>query len=202
VSALWYAARATGLVAVALLSMSVALGIVTTMRWSTPSWPRWITEGLHRNVSLLATTFLGVHILTTVLDPISPVHLANAIVPFSGSYRPLAVGLGVVAFDLLAAVVITSLLRRHISRRVWRAVHWSTYACWPFAMLHGLTAGSDTHTGWAQLVYAASAVLVLLGVVWRLTAMADSSHAVQLRRNVLQSDVPRSTGPRGREVRL
>jgi sulfoxide reductase heme-binding subunit YedZ len=166
-SALWYLARGTGIVAVALLSMSVALGIVTTMRWSATDWPRFVVAALHKNISLLAVTFLGIHIVTTVLDPVSPVHLVNAIVPFSGTYRAFAVGLGVLAFDLLAALVITSLLRQHIGYQVWRAVHWSAYACWPIAMLHGLKAGTDASAGWAQLVYAGCAALVFIAVLWR-----------------------------------
>jgi sulfoxide reductase heme-binding subunit YedZ len=74
----------------------------------------------------------------------------------------------VVALDLLAAVVVTSLLRKHIPHRVWKAVHWSAYACWPFAMLHGLTAGTDASAGWAQIVYVACAAAVGAAIVWRL----------------------------------
>jgi methionine sulfoxide reductase heme-binding subunit len=168
VRTLWYVARGTGITAVALLSLSVALGIVTTMRWAAPEWPRFVTAALHKNISLLAVTFLGLHVATTVLDPVSPVHLFNAIVPFTGSYRPLGVGLGAVAFDLLLALIVTSLLRKHIGYRMWRAVHWSAYACWPVAMLHGLKAGSDAQAGWAQLVYTACATVVCAAVIWRL----------------------------------
>ena len=166
-SALWYLARGTGIVTVVLLSATVALGIVTTMRWSTWEWPRFVIAALHKNISLLAVAFLAVHIVTTVLDPVSPVHLFNAIVPFTGSYRAFGVGLGVIAFDLLVALIATSLLRQHIGYRAWRAVHWCAYACWPIAMLHGLKAGSDAGTGWAQLVYAICAGLVLAAALWR-----------------------------------
>ncbi|HWS44837.1 MAG TPA: ferric reductase-like transmembrane domain-containing protein [Acidimicrobiia bacterium] len=164
---LWYIARGTGFVTVVLLSASVALGIVTTMRWSSQEWPRFVTAALHKNISLLAVTFLGVHVFTTLVDPVSPVHLVNAIVPFSGHYRALGVGLGVVAFDLLAALVVTSLLRQRIGYRAWRAIHWSAYACWPFAMLHGLRAGTDASASWARWLYLACAIVVLAGVAWR-----------------------------------
>ncbi len=164
---LWYLARGTGLVTVIILSASVALGIVTAVRWSIPRWPRFVTAGLHKNVSLLAVVFLAVHIITTVVDSVSPVHLFNALVPFTGKYRPLGVGLGVVAFDLLAALIISSLLRRRIGLRSWRAIHWSAYACWPFAMLHGLTAGSDSARPWALGVYATCAGVVLVAIGWR-----------------------------------
>jgi sulfoxide reductase heme-binding subunit YedZ len=185
-STLWYTARGTGFVAVVMLTVSVVLGILTTMRWSAPRWPRFVTAGLHKNISLLAVVFLGIHVATTLLDPVSPVHLLNAIVPFTGGYRPLGIGLGVVAIDLLAALVITSLLRARIGYRVWRAVHWSAYACWPVAMLHGLSSGTDAATTWARAVYISCAALVLAGVGWRVSASilspsSASTHRITIR---------------------
>ncbi|HEV7524311.1 MAG TPA: ferric reductase-like transmembrane domain-containing protein [Acidimicrobiia bacterium] len=167
---LWYTARATGLVAVVLLTASVTLGILTKLRWSSPRTPRFVTATLHKNISLLSVAFLGVHILTTLLDRASPVHLLNAIVPFTGSYRPFWIGMGVVAIDLLAALVVTSLARKRIGYRVFRAVHWSAYACWPIAMLHGLGSGTDAATPWASAVYVSCAALVGAGIAWRFTA--------------------------------
>lgn len=181
-STLWYTARGTGFVAVVMLTVSVVLGILTTMRWSAPRWPRFVTAGLHKNISLLAVVFLAIHVATTLLDPVSPVHLLNAIVPFTGGYRPLGIGLGVVAVDLLAALVITSRLRAHIGYRVWRAVHWSAYACWPVAMLHGLSSGTDAATSWARAVYVACAALVLAGFGWRVSASILSPSSASTRR--------------------
>ncbi len=172
---LWYIARGTGFVAVISLTISVTLGIITTMRWSAAEWPRFVIAMLHKNISLLAVVFLAVHIAATLFDPVSPVHLLNAIIPFTGRYRPLGIGFGVVAIDLLAALVITSLLRKHIGYRVWRAVHWGAYACWPVAMLHGLNAGSDVSTPWARSVYIACATLVVAGIGWRATAALVAS---------------------------
>jgi sulfoxide reductase heme-binding subunit YedZ len=179
---LWYIARGTGFVAVVLLTVSVTLGILTTMRWSAPRWPRFVTATLHKNISLLAVVFLATHIATTLLDSVSPVHLLNAIVPFTGRYRPLGIGLGVVAVDLLAALVITSLLRRRIGYRVWRAVHWSAYACWPVAMLHGLSSGTDAGAPWARTVYLSCAALVLAGVGWRVTTAIVAPESASPRR--------------------
>ncbi len=188
---LWYTARGTGFVSVILLTLSVALGIVTVLRWSTPHWPRFVTAGLHKNISLLSVVFLGVHIASTLLDPVSPVHLLNAIVPFTGRYRPLGIGLGVVAIDLLAALVVTSLLRQRIGYRVWRAVHWSAYACWPIAMLHGLDSGTDASTPWARAVYVSCAALVLGGLVWRVTAAALTPEPTRTARRVNYPGVAR-----------
>ncbi len=152
------------------------------MRWSAPRWPRFVTATLHKNISLLSVAFLATHIATTLLDPVSPIHLLNAIVPFTGRYRPLGIGLGVVAVDLLAALVITSLLRHRIGYRVWRAVHWSAYACWPVAMLHGLSSGTDAAAPWARTVYLSCAALALAGVGWRVTAAIVAPESASPRR--------------------
>jgi sulfoxide reductase heme-binding subunit YedZ len=181
-TALWYIARGTGIVSVIMLSGSVALGIITSLKWTTKKWPRFVTQGLHKNVSLLSVVFLAIHIVTTVFDPVSPVHLFNAIVPFSGRYRPIGIGLGVIAFDLLLALIVTSLLKKQIGLKVWRAVHWSAYACWPFAMLHGLRSGTDAHALWAEAVYAGCAAAVLTAIAWRIDAATAEPTPTTRRR--------------------
>jgi preprotein translocase subunit SecG len=65
---LWYLTRATGLVALVLLTVSMALGLLSSVRYQRPAWPRFVTVGLHRNSSLLALVFTGVHIVTTLAD--------------------------------------------------------------------------------------------------------------------------------------
>jgi methionine sulfoxide reductase heme-binding subunit len=169
-SAYWYLTRGTGTIALILLTLSVALGVANVRRLRTKNVPRFVIERVHRNVSLLAMAFLVVHILTSVLDRFAPVTLVNAVIPFSGSYRPLWLGFGAVAFDLLVAIVITSLLRRHFGYRAWRATHWAVYASWPFAFLHGLGTGSDTKTGWMLLIAGGCVIVMIVAVVTRATA--------------------------------
>src|SRR5258708_4028582 len=110
-SPLWYATRATGVMALVLLTATVVLGVAGTARLATPHWPRMITAQLHRNLSLLAVAFVAAHVVTTVLDPYAPIGWISAIVPFASPYRTLWLGLGTVAFDLLLPVVVPSLLR-------------------------------------------------------------------------------------------
>src|SRR6202030_3577876 len=143
-SPLWYATRASGVMALVLLTATVVLGVAGTARFATPRWPRVITARLHRNLSLLAVAVVAAHVLTTELDPFAPVGLVSAIVPFASPYRTLWLGLGTVAFDMLLAVVVTSLLRARLGYRAWRAVHWLGYACWPVALWHGLGTGTDS----------------------------------------------------------
>src|SRR5579862_445448 len=166
--ALWYLTRGTGLVALVLLTVSVLLGVLEVKRWSSSRWPRFVTAGLHRNVSLLAVMFLAVHIATAVVDGFAPIGWLDAVIPFRSPYRPLWLGLGAVATDLLIALVLTSLLRGRIGYRAWRAVHWTAYACWPVALVHGLGTGSDTKLGWVLALYLGSLVAVAAAVWWRL----------------------------------
>jgi sulfoxide reductase heme-binding subunit YedZ len=165
---LWYLTRGSGLMSLVLLTGAVALGVLTTAGWRATWWPRFLTLGVHRNLSLLAVVSLLVHIASTIADGFAPIGWWDAIIPFHSPYRPLWLGLGAIAVDLLAAVVVTSLLRRHLSLTLWRAVHWTTWAAWPVAVLHGLGTGSDTTHRWTQVVYVGCGLVVLASAWWRI----------------------------------
>jgi methionine sulfoxide reductase heme-binding subunit len=171
---LWYAARATGMVSLLLLTGTVLLGILGPLRVGSAAWPRFAVAGLHRNISLLTLTFLGVHVVTVVSDSYVPIGWLDPVVPFVSAYHPFWVGLGAVAFDLLLALVATSLLRSRVNPRLWRALHWLAYACWPVALTHALGVGTDAASGWPLGLGVACAVAVLAGVAWRL---ADTRRA-------------------------
>jgi predicted ferric reductase len=166
--ALWYLSRGSGVVVLALLTVTVVLGITTSARWATAHWPRFVVVGLHRNLSLLAVVFLGLHITTTVVDGYVPIRWLDVVVPFVSAYKPLWLGLGAIAFDLLAAVLVTSLLRSRLSQPVWRAVHWLAYGCWPVAVVHGLGIGSDSRQLWLLLIDSLAVVAVVAAGWWRL----------------------------------
>jgi sulfoxide reductase heme-binding subunit YedZ len=168
-SPLWYATRATGVVALVLLTATVVLGVAGTARFATPRWPRLITAQLHRNLSLLAVLFVAAHVVTTVLDPYAPISWISAVVPFASPYRTFWLGLGTAAFDMLLAVVVTSLLRARLGYRAWRAVHWLGYACWPVALWHGLGTGTDSKLSWLLALDAACVVAVAAAAGWRLS---------------------------------
>lgn len=169
-TALWYLTRATGLVSLILLSATVVLGTVASVGWTGDRWPRFLSQSVHRNLSLFCIALIGVHVVTTVGDGYVPIGLADAVIPFRSPYRPIWVGLGAVAFDLLLAVAITSALRRRIGVAAWRGVHWLAYACWPIAVLHGLGSGSDARLPGAMLVFVLCTATVAAAVAWRLAA--------------------------------
>jgi predicted ferric reductase len=164
--ALWYLTRATGAVALVLLTFSLVLGVANVRRFGAP---RFVVDGCHRAASLFVCVLLAIHIGTAVFDGYAPIRLVDAVLPFAGAYRPLWLGLGALAFDLLLALVVTSLLRARLGFRAWRAVHWLAYACWPVAVLHGLGTGSDVRAGWLLWVTAACAASVAVAIVVRLT---------------------------------
>jgi methionine sulfoxide reductase heme-binding subunit len=163
----WYLTRSTGAVALLLLTGALALGVVDVRRWSTPRWPRFVLDTLHRNTSLLALVFLALHILTAILDSFAPISLAAAFVPFVSPYRPLWLGLGAAALDLLLAVILTSVLRQRIGHRGWRVTHWLAYACWPLALLHALGTGSDVQSVWLLVLAVACLAAVVAAVLAR-----------------------------------
>ena len=165
---LWYATRATGLVALVLLTASMALGLLSSVRFQRPAWPRFVTLGLHRNLALLALGFTAVHVLTTVLDSFVSIPLQDAFIPFISSYRPIWVGLGAIALDLMLALIVTSLLRTRMGLRSWRIVHWTAYLCWPVAVLHGLGTGTDTPVRWVLALTACCLLAVTALTLWRL----------------------------------
>lgn len=164
----WFLSRGSGAVSLVLLTISFALGIPTLLSWGSPRVPRLVVQLMHRNVSLLVVVFLAIHVVTTVLDSFVSISLVDAVVPFGGSYRPIWLGLGALAFDCILAVVITSLLRSRLSYLAWKRFHWLSYACWPIALVHGLGTGTDTRYRWMQVLDGACVAIVLGSIIARL----------------------------------
>ncbi|MFR9804567.1 ferric reductase-like transmembrane domain-containing protein [Pseudonocardia sp. RS010] len=164
----WYASRGAGLVSLVLLTVTLLLGISGVGRAATDRWPRFALARLHRNLALLAVAFVGTHVLTAVLDGYVDIAWLDVVVPFGAGYEPFWLGLGTVALDLLAALIVTSLLRARLGLRTWRLVHLTAYACWSLAVVHGLgIGGADSTTGWVLAVTLGCVALVVAGLVWR-----------------------------------
>ena len=167
--ALWYFARGSGVVALVLLTIVVTLGVGARSGRPVFHLPRFAVSLLHRNAALLAVVFLAGHIIGLLFDPYAQLRLFDIVVPFVGKYRPLGEGLGTLGFDLLIAIVVTSLLRNRLGARAWRAVHWLAYLCWPVALLHGLGAGTDRGTWWLWTISLTCAAAVVAAVGWRVS---------------------------------
>ena len=173
--AMWYTSRATGVVSLVLMSLVVIIGLIVNRQGRLPGMPGFVVLGLHRYLSLLSITFLAVHIATAVLDTFVNISVAAAVVPFVSAYEPLWLGLGAVAFDLMVAIIITSLLRARLGRVAWKAVHWLAYASWPVAVVHSVYSSKDMQRGALLGVALACIAAVLVAMVWRFArALAET----------------------------
>jgi sulfoxide reductase heme-binding subunit YedZ len=165
----WYATRAAGIVAWALIAITLLGGLQLSTRLVRRPAPAWVLD-VHRFVAGLAVALVGVHLVALVLDPFVKFGIAELLVPFASSYKPGAVSLGIAALYLLLAVELTSLAMRKMSRRLWHAVHLSSFPLFVLATLHGLTAGTDRHNAILQLAYLLTASQALFMTLVRILA--------------------------------
>jgi predicted ferric reductase len=180
---LWYASRATGVISLILLSIVAILGIVVNRQGHLPGLPRFAVTGLHRSLSLLTVAFLGTHIVTAIADGYVHIPWLSTIVPFSSPYERFWIGLGTVAVDMTAAVIVTSLLRARLRPAVWRAVHWLAYASYPVTLVHSMGASKDLRSGWLLGLTVASVFAVVTAIGYRII---DASGAIPRPRRVPQ----------------
>ncbi len=196
-SALWYLARGTGIVTLLLLTLVVALGIATRGGRALPGLPRFAVGAVHRSASLLTIVLLTVHVTTLLFDPYAQLKLLDLVLPFSGSYRTLWLGLGTLGSDLMLALVVTSLLRNRLGARVWRGVHWLAYAAWPVALVHGIGTGTDAGQTWMRALTVTCIAAVGAALSWRVSPNFDHAERTWVRPGSL-SGLPPRTGPAGR----
>ncbi len=171
-TAFWYASRATGIVALLLLTAVLVLGILVNRQGRLPGLPRFAVTDIHRNLSLLSVAFIAVHVLTAVLDTFVSIPLAAGLVPFASGYERLWLGLGAISVDLMLAMIVTSLLRGRMNRLLWRVIHLLAYASWPVAFAHSIGSSKDLQQGWMLIMAVGCALIVAAAVVWRLAHAA------------------------------
>ena len=187
---LWYTTRGAGAVSMILLSAVVVLGVLSSLRFQSSGWPRFLTPALHRNLALMTLVFLALHIVTAVVDPFTLLGWLTAVVPFSSYYRTLWLGLGTIAFELLAAIVVTSLLRNLIGQAAWRLIHWLAYASWPVAVVHSFGTGTDALSVWFIALSIVCVVSVTIAVTYRL--LQPPADPLAVARGEFRSGVSRS----------
>jgi sulfoxide reductase heme-binding subunit YedZ len=171
-TALWYASRATGVVSLLLLTAVVLLGVLVSRQGRLPGLPRFAVTGLHRSLSLLSVAFLGVHVATAIADPYVSIGVAATVIPFVSAYEPFWLGLGAVSVDLIVALIVTSLARARIGRRLWRGLHWLAYAAWPVALAHSIGSSTDMQRGPLLGVAVGCSLAVGGAVTWRVSRAA------------------------------
>ncbi|WP_076263152.1 ferric reductase-like transmembrane domain-containing protein [Intrasporangium flavum] len=167
---LWFLGRGTGVVLLALLTATTVLGVLSTRRGFHPLWPRFVTQELHRAVSGVAVLVLAGHVASAVVDEYGDIRWWQALVPFGATYEPLYLSLGTLALDLLAVVVVTSLLRGRLSGRTWRVVHRAAYASWAVSVVHGVGMGTDVASPWFVWLTVTCVALVAVATLARVVA--------------------------------
>jgi sulfoxide reductase heme-binding subunit YedZ len=187
---LWYAGRAGGTIALILLTATVVLGITVAGQATPRRIGRFELGRLHRDLAVLSLAFLALHVVTVIADPFTHLSWSAAFVPFGASYRPLWLGLGAVAVDLLLAVAVTSALRLRLGRRRWKAVHWFAYAAWPFGLVHAIGSGTDTRLPLQLWLYAACLASVVAAAWWRLHTAGPGRVAARLTAAVAVATLP------------
>jgi len=163
----WYAARAAGITAYVLLSGVVLLGLTMAAKKPFARWPRFTVEDVHRFGGLLVGSFVAIHVVTVAIDSWLPFSLQSLVVPFISRYRPIWVGLGIAAAELLIALAVTNHYRRRLPYSFWRRAHYLNFAVWSAATIHGLGSGTDRSAPWALGMYATAVTTVSAAIVWR-----------------------------------
>jgi DMSO/TMAO reductase YedYZ heme-binding membrane subunit len=158
------------MVTLVLFTLVVSLGTLVANRVGGRTIGRFELNELHRSVSLVAMVFLVIHILTTLLDSYVATGWLSPIVPFISPYRRVGVALGAVAFDLILAVWVSSLLKARVKQQSWRFIHWFSWLAFASAIAHAYLTGTDAKRGVGLAVVAACTLVVLLSALWRFFA--------------------------------
>ena len=139
----WYGSRASGLIAWALVAASIVWGITLSSRLlRRRGIPAWLLD-LHRYLGLLAVVFTLVHLAGLVADNFVHFGFEELFIPMATDWRPGATAWGIVAFYLLIAIQITSLLMRRMPRKIWHSVHLLAYPLFVVGTVHGFQSGAD-----------------------------------------------------------
>jgi sulfoxide reductase heme-binding subunit YedZ len=188
---LWYLNRGSGIVLLVVLTVSLCLGVLSTTRAGGRWWPRFLTQGLHRNLSLLSLALVLAHATTAVVDTYVDIRWWQVVVPFGATYQPLWLELGALAFDLMLAVAATSLLRTRLRPRVWRTLHLLSYPVFAIGVAHGTGIGTDSMEPWSLAVTISCVLCVLLATSARLANVARGASPEPAPAPAVRSAVPR-----------
>lgn len=154
---MWYLTRMMAVAAYVSLTLSVVFGMLRGIARKAGEHLTWVVDELHQFLATMTGVLVVGHLTTLVLDPFLPFSVLNVLEPLNEPYRPFAVGLGVAALYAMAALLLSSWLRRHLSYRFWRGLHYVSFAAFILVTAHGLLAGSDAREVWMSALYAGAA---------------------------------------------
>jgi sulfoxide reductase heme-binding subunit YedZ len=175
----WLAARASGVVALALVTLSVGVGLAMAGRVARrPGLSRTLMS-LHEHAALAGLVAVAVHGLTLLADPWLHPGVAGVTVPFAMGYRPAYTGLGILAAYLATLLGLSFYARRRIGARLWRRAHRATVVVYALGVVHALGAGSDASAPWLRMFVLVTGAPILMLLLRRLTARRPARRGVR-----------------------
>ena len=169
---LWYLNRGSGVALLLVLTTTLCLGILSARAGRARLVPRFLTQQLHRNIGVLALVLVVGHVLTAVADTYVDIRWWQALSPVGSTYKPLWLGLGSLAFDVMLVVVLSSVPRQRLGQRAWHTLHLLGYLSWPLALGHSVGIGTDATSGWGRDVGIGCMVAVGAAAAVRVSADA------------------------------
>jgi DMSO/TMAO reductase YedYZ heme-binding membrane subunit len=174
---LWYLNRGSGVALLVVLTVTLALGILTARSGRSRLVPRFVGQQVHRNLGVLSLVLVVGHAATAIVDSYVDIRWWQAFSPVGATYKPLWLGLGSIAFDVMLLVVLTSLLRERLGQRAWKVVHLLGYLSWPLALVHSVGIGTDAPSSWGRQVG-----LACIAAVAAVSVVRIGSDALAARR--------------------
>ncbi|HSN30381.1 MAG TPA: ferric reductase-like transmembrane domain-containing protein [Kofleriaceae bacterium] len=168
----WLVARASGFAAFVALSFDVLVGLVVSTRVADRRLARGQLIELHGWLSPLALALVLGHAAILLADSYIHFDALDLLIPFVAPYRPLATGLGVLAAYLALVVHASFGFRKRLGTKLWRRLHYLSFAAFAGGALHGILAGTDSGQPWAVALYAAPLALAGLLVARRISIRA------------------------------
>lgn len=175
----WLASRASGIVALMLLTYTVLVGLMMGGKLVQRAAGRPGKGSLaikhllqsHEYTSLAALIAIVVHGVTLLGDAYLHPTLGQLAIPFTIGYRSFYTGLGIIGGYVAALLGLSFYLRSRIGTARWKKLHRWTIAAYAMSVVHALGAGTDAASSWFEIPVLASAGVVAVVFLVRMSSV-------------------------------
>ena len=164
----WLTSRVTAFLAYFAITASVVYGLLLSTKLLDAIAHRPVSFALHQDLAAVGLGLAAIHGALLSLAQTFHFSFIDLLVPFASPYRPIAVGVGQLAFYVVALVTLSFYARRRIGQRAWRTIHYLTFLAFVGSTAHGIAAGTDSSQPWAFWTYAGSAAIVAFLLAYRI----------------------------------
>jgi predicted ferric reductase len=186
----WITSRVTAFLAYFAITASVVYGLLLSTKLLDAVAHRPVSFALHQDLAAVGLGLAAIHGALLTLDQTIHFSVVDLLVPFASPYRPIAVGVGQLAFYIVALVTLTFYMRRRIGQRAWRLIHYLTFLAFIGSTAHGIAAGTDTSQPWAFWTYAGSAVIVVFLFAYRVVISVAATRDRRVARQTGRTLAP------------